>query len=83
MTVAVRVGCVAALAALLLAAGGWAGAQSVLVVPEPPVVLSGQDIGFRVEGRRGDARVGGFVVRIDGQWIEALAVGGLARLSSK
>ena len=42
--------------------------------PEPPVVISGADFGFRAEGWQGDARTGTFVVRIDGRWIEARGV---------
>jgi hypothetical protein len=38
--------------------------------PVLPLVLSGSDIGFRVEGRRGASAVGRFVVRLDGQWVE-------------
>jgi hypothetical protein len=37
---------------------------------EPPVI-SGNDIGFRPEGWHGKARTGTWVVRIDGQWVEA------------
>jgi hypothetical protein len=36
----------------------------------PPVVISGSDIGFRVEGRQGDTPVGTLVVRVDGRWVE-------------
>jgi hypothetical protein len=35
------------------------------------MVLSGNDIGFRVEGRKGSVVVGRFVVRIDGKWVDA------------
>ena len=38
---------------------------------EPSPVLSGADIGFRPEGWKGKARTGTFVVRIDGEWVEA------------
>jgi hypothetical protein len=39
--------------------------------PEPPV-LSGSDIGFRVDREERDgARTGGLVVRVDGKWVEA------------
>jgi hypothetical protein len=36
---------------------------------EQPVVLSGGDVGFRVEGRRGDVPRGQIVVRINGAWV--------------
>lgn len=65
------------LAALVLAAGllaaaalGYAQAR-----PEsrrvPPLILTGDDIGFRVEGHKGTAVVGRFVVRINGEWVDA------------
>jgi hypothetical protein len=37
----------------------------------PPIVVSGNDVGFRIEGQRGQTPVGKIVVRIDGQWVEA------------
>ena len=39
---------------------------------DPNAVLSGADIGFRPEGWKGNARTGTFVVRINGEWVEAL-----------
>jgi hypothetical protein len=38
---------------------------------EAAPVISGQDIGFRLEGWNGNARTGTWVVRINGQWVEA------------
>jgi hypothetical protein len=38
-------------------------------LPEP-VVLSGADVGFRVEGMIFDVPVGRLVVRLNGQWVE-------------
>jgi hypothetical protein len=35
----------------------------------PPVVISGDDVGFRVESQRGDIRIGTLVVRINGEWV--------------
>ena len=42
------------------------------VVPVPtPTVISGDDIGFRIEGLRGRTTpVGKLVIRVNGQWIE-------------
>jgi hypothetical protein len=41
----------------------------------PPAgrIVSGADIGFRVEGTRDGRAVGTLVVRIDGQWVETAA----------
>jgi hypothetical protein len=38
---------------------------------EPSPIISGADIGFRPEGWKGKARTGTFMVRIDGEWVEA------------
>jgi hypothetical protein len=37
---------------------------------EPPTVISGNDLGFRVDARKGNTPLGRFVVRVDGQWVE-------------
>ena len=38
---------------------------------ETGAVISGADIGFRPEGWSGKARTGTWVVRINGEWIDA------------
>jgi hypothetical protein len=43
------------------------------------VVLSGPDVGFRIEERRGEAVYGRLVVRIDGQWREVNLSGSAVR----
>ena len=56
----------------LLSFAAWASAQFYAVQPvNPPITLSGADIGFRVEGRQGSAVTGRLMVRIDGEWVEA------------
>jgi hypothetical protein len=76
-------------ALILSAATAWATSQSQLVAVNPvtPRVLTGEDLGFRVEGLRGgSAPVGTVVLRIDGQWVEAevkLPGGGTTLLSSR
>jgi hypothetical protein len=37
----------------------------------PGLVLSGPDIGFRVEAQKGKSVVGRIVVRVNGQWLDA------------
>lgn len=50
-------------------------AQSRGVSPlSEPVVLSGGDIGFRVEGRQGNTPVGKLIIRFDGRWVEPRSV---------
>ena len=34
-------------------------------------IVSGSDIGFRIEGRKGNAAVGTWMVKVDGEWVEA------------
>ena len=62
----------------LVLIGAWASAQVRQVTPvDPPVVVSGNDIGFRIEGRQGGTQVGRLVVRVDGKWVEAQLGGGV------
>jgi hypothetical protein len=43
-------------------------------LPEPKV-LFGDDVGFRVEGLRGDVPTGVIVIKVNGNWVE-VQVGG-------
>jgi hypothetical protein len=56
---------------ILIAATAWATAQLVLVEPVTPTVMTGGDVGFRVEGLRGGTPVGTLVVKVNGQWVDA------------
>jgi hypothetical protein len=58
--------------ASVILVGAYASAQSRQVRPEAAPVISGGDIGFRPEGWQGKARTGTFVVRINGEWVEAI-----------
>lgn len=62
-------------------AGGRTAGQAPLR-PLSPTVLSGDDVGFRVEAEQGGVAVGRLVVRIDGKWVEAELRGGVRRLTS-
>lgn len=53
------------------------------VVREAPRVVSGSDVGFRIEGRRGDTVVGALVVRVDGEWVDVDASADVRRLTAK
>jgi hypothetical protein len=66
----------------LVALGSWISAQAVQRRAEAPVVLSGSDIGFRVESRRGSTPIGRLVVRVDGQWVEAQFAGGVMKIGA-
>jgi hypothetical protein len=52
----------------LVVAGAIAAAQTRR---DPAAVISGSDIGFRPEGWNGKARTGTWMVRINGEWVEA------------
>ena len=41
---------------------------------ETGAVISGGNIGFRPEGWNGKARTGTFVVRVNGEWVDAQSV---------
>jgi hypothetical protein len=53
----------------LVVAGSVAAAQARRDAPGP--IISGNDIGFRPEGWNGKARTGTWLVRINGDWVEA------------
>ncbi|HMJ84489.1 MAG TPA: hypothetical protein VK504_15015 [Vicinamibacterales bacterium] len=38
---------------------------------DPAAIISGNDIGFRPEGWNGKARTGTWMVRVNGDWVEA------------
>ncbi len=80
MRSALRLG-LAFMIVLLLAVGSFALAnQQRKGAPFPllpdassaPVVISGDEIGFRVEGHKGGVPVGRFVVKVDGKCVEPL-----------
>jgi len=58
-----------ALVVLTLAAAGWTYAQAIAVNPVTPTVLTGGDLGFRVNGDRAGTPVGELVVKVNGQWV--------------
>ena len=46
----------------------------VFEVPRPlpePRIVSGPDVGFRIESDQGGIPVGRLVIRVDGKWVEA------------
>lgn len=66
----------AVIVALLLTGGGWVAGQTAQVQPyraPDPNILTGTDIGFRVEGKTRDGAVlGRLMVRLpNGEWVEA------------
>lgn len=82
----VRIGGIVLWAASIVAAGAWAHAQApVAPAPssQPPTIISGNDIGFRVDSRKGKTPVGTLVVRVDGQWVEVDFAAAMKRLTAR
>ena len=71
-----------AIVAVIAAVGVWVSAQVLPAPVDPPFVVSGADLGFRVTARKGTTPVGSIVVKVNGQWVEAqlgTAIGKLDR----
>jgi hypothetical protein len=68
--------------ALVTVTSVWAAARAIDVQKvDPPIIVSGSEVGFRVEAWRGSTPLGTLVVRIDGEWVEADFAGGPRRIS--
>ena len=50
----------------------------IVVQPTTPTVLFGEEVGFRIEGRRGSTPVGQLVVKENGRWV-VVELGGIPR----
>ena len=61
------------LASLLSGVSGAVLAQPPAQTVDAPVVLSGTDIGFRIESYNRGKPVGRLVVRLNGRWVEPRA----------
>jgi len=48
-----------------------------------PTILSGPDIGFRVESWRGDTPIGKLIVKVDGKWVEVEFASGFKRTTTR
>jgi len=69
--------------ALFFLAAGYALGRTAQVVVEPledPIVVAGDDVGFRVVGRQNDKAVGHLVVRLNGKWVETAPYGTVTRV---
>jgi len=90
MTVRKRIVVVAFWVISIFAAGMWGHAQAPLPPREPrtapsqgdlSTVISGNDLGFRIDSRKAGTPIGRFVVRINGQWGELEESVGVRRLT--
>ena len=51
-------------------AQGQRGRPGVNLITEAPTIVSGNDIGFRIERTQNGMPVGRVVVRVDGRWVD-------------
>jgi hypothetical protein len=82
MSFCARLGLVVVWVASLVAVAALVSAQPAMKRLSSPIVLSGSDIGFRVEGHIGSRPAGVFVIRMDGRWVAPTEIGGPARLAA-
>ena len=79
MSLRLRIAMIVLWAASLVAVGVWAQAQT----PQDTRILSGNDIGFLVEGQKNGKPTGAVVVRINGQWLQVESSVSSMRLHDK
>lgn len=48
----------------------WVSAQALSYTAVPHRVMTGADLGFRVQGLRGETPVGRFVVKVNDRWVD-------------
>jgi hypothetical protein len=79
-------------AILILAAGMWGYAQTPTPQLElrvqggptqPPTIITGTDLGFRIDGRRGNTPIGRIVIRVNGEWVEVEDPMAVKRLTAR
>jgi hypothetical protein len=67
----------------VIAIAGLSVAQTRPEALPAPRVISGDEIGFRVEGFNGGMPTGRLVVRINGEWVETAFTIGTQRLTAR
>lgn len=86
MSLRKRIGLVVLCVVSLAVVGLFGQAQGPATPPaqaQTPTILSGGDLGFRVDGRKGNTAVGMLMVRINGQWVEVQFGGGVKPLTAR
>jgi hypothetical protein len=80
-----RIALVLVSALSLIIVGAFAHAQTPAQrgTTPPPTIISGSDLGFRVARQQGNRVTGTFVVRINGEWLDAEPAAGAKALSLK
>ena len=66
----------------LVTVGAVAQMRAVMPLAEP-LILTGGDIAFRVEGTQGITPVGKMIVRFNGKWVEPKLVPGPVTLAAR
>ena len=56
---------------VFLTSAAWAVAQALAARPVPPTIVSGENVGFRIEAVRGATPIGHIVIKQNGQWVAA------------
>ena len=69
--------------ASIVAVGAWARAQAPAPSGPAPTIVSGNDLGFRIDSRKGSTPVGTLVIRVNGQWVEPDFAVGMKRLTTR
>jgi hypothetical protein len=67
---------VASLIGVAVSVSAQAQAREYRRLPEPRV-LSGADVGFRVDGMYGEVPTGTIVIRVNDRWVDARLGGGI------
>ena len=80
-----RIALIVVWALSLIIAGAFAHAQTPAQrgTTPAPTIISGSDLGFRVARQQGNRVTGTFVVRINGEWLDAEPAAGAKALSFK
>jgi hypothetical protein len=69
---------VASLIGVAVTVSAQAQAHAFIPLPEPRV-MSGADVGFRVDGMTGEVPTGTIVIRVNDRWVDAMIGGGRRR----
>jgi hypothetical protein len=85
MSLRTRIGLSVLWVVSLVVAGVLAHAQAAgqpAVPPQFPTIISGSDLGFRLDGK-GNAHAGTLVIRVNGQWVEAEFAMGVKHITGR
>jgi hypothetical protein len=83
MSVRQRISVAVLWAASIVAVGAWTRAQTPAPSGPAPTVVSGNDLGFRIDSRKGNTPVGTLVIRVNGKWVEPDFSVGMKRLTAR